>query len=208
MKYLALVLALSFLGCKPYWKIPVVAEASYDCALVPDIVDSEKPNILVVGDSISLLYTPFLRTDIPQFDVFHNPCNGQSSIYTARHINEWLGLQEKHDIVIFNNGIWDRGLKVPPENYQENLRFTARAIKATGAKAYFITMTTGPEVKEGLQNVLMRAASEVMRDENIQIIDLYKFTQENNINPGPDKTHFESADSAKIAAFIASQLGN
>lgn len=208
MKFLittALVMMFFLLGCKPYFKIPDVPEVSYDCGLVPEIIDSEKPNLLVVGDSISLLYTPALRSELPQLDVFHNPCNGQSSIYTARHINEWLSLQAI-DVVIFNNGVWDRGLRTPPETYMENLRFTARAIKATGAKAYFVTMTTGPEVKEGLQKLLRDSAFEAMRAEGIPVIDVYKFTQDNNINPGHDGTHFDDAESAMIAAFIASEL--
>lgn len=202
---LIIIFTILEIGCAPYFKIPDVPEVSYDCGLVPEIQDSAKPNLLVVGDSISLLYTPALRLELPQLDVFHNPCNAQSSIYTSRHINEWLALQ-KNDIVIFNNGVWDRGLRTPPDTYKENIRFTARAIKATGAKAYFITMTTGQEVKEGLQNVYRYAAFEVMREEGIPVIDLYKFTEENNIQPGHDGTHFEAPESARLAAYIASQL--
>lgn len=211
MKFLILT-AVFFLGCAqsnstyPPLLIPDVPEVSHNCEIVPEIADTAKPNVLIVGDSISLLYTAGLRASLPSYDVHHNPCNAQSSIYTLRHVDEWLSLQNDHDIIIFNNGIWDSGLTVPVSVYKNNMKAIAQKIKAKTNKYFFITTTFSRGADPVKFNKYRNASLEAMAEEGVPVIDLKAHVEANNIQPGPDGTHFEAAESDLIGAFLASEL--
>lgn len=207
MKFL-LVIAFFFLGCaesntqrQPAYEAP---EISYDCHIVPDITDDlNKPNVLIVGDSISLLYTQGVRDSQPNFDVYHNPCNAQSSVYTLKHIDQFLSPFQSYDAIIFNNGIWDANLPVPDWQYESNLRQIAIKIKAKTNRPFFVSSTAGnPARFEKLRAI----AQKVMTEQNIPIIDLHKYVKDNNIQPGHDTVHFEQPESAIIGQFIGSHL--
>ena len=68
------------------------------------------PNVLIIGDSISLGYTEQVKKLLKdKANVVHPPCNCQDSGTGVRSMEAWLG-KAKWDVVHFNFGIWDTHL--------------------------------------------------------------------------------------------------
>ena len=68
---------------------------------------AEKPNILIIGDSISIGYTPFVKEAlVDKAIVMHNKGNAQHTGTGLIKIEEWLG-ETDWDIIQFNWGLWD-----------------------------------------------------------------------------------------------------
>lgn len=138
------------------------------------------PHLLVIGDSISIGYTPYvaesLRGDIT---VTHPNDNCRYSAYTLQHVDEWIALQ-KPTVITWNNGIWDctTATYSTPDEYEANLLLIAPKLKATGAKVYFITTTDIPVHADTTGYILgceverNEIARRVMADEAIEVVDL------------------------------------
>jgi len=62
----------------------------------------DKPQILIIGDSISIGYTPFVQENLQDIAaVFHNPGNAQHTGTGLEKIEAWIG-DEEWDIIQFN----------------------------------------------------------------------------------------------------------
>lgn len=62
----------------------------------------DNPKILIIGDSISIGYTPFVQNNLQErADVFHNPGNAQHTGTGLKKIEEWIG-EVEWDIIQFN----------------------------------------------------------------------------------------------------------
>lgn len=58
-----------------------------------------RPRILIIGDSISIGYTPFVQQDLAdKAVVLHNPGNAQHTGTGLAKIDEWIGA-EKWDLL-------------------------------------------------------------------------------------------------------------
>ena len=143
-----------------------------------------RPAILVIGDSISMGYGPYVRESLDQYDVQHNPCNAYDSRNTARRIDGWLKTRSSWHAITFNNGIWDQTVGdtwVGDDEYRANLTFIARAIKARTARPLFILSTEIPvNTPDRLNARIVRKneiAVEVMDAEGIPWLDLYSYSR-------------------------------
>jgi len=96
--------------------------------------DNDLPNVLIIGDSISMGYTdPVARLLERRARMRRVPVNCQSTVYGLGHIQDWLG-NEHWDIIHFNWGIWDihhldgdrlavgGRIRTTPEQYGKNLK--------------------------------------------------------------------------------------
>lgn len=63
-----------------------------------------EPRVLVIGDSISIGYTPHLAAALG-YEVEHNPGNAQWSAYTLENLPEWI--DGHYDAIVYNNGLHD-----------------------------------------------------------------------------------------------------
>ena len=73
----------------------------------------KKTKILIIGDSISIGYTPFVKAYFyDKAIVSHNPGNAQHTGTGLLKIEEWLE-HENWDIVQFNWGLWDLCYRSP-----------------------------------------------------------------------------------------------
>jgi lysophospholipase L1-like esterase len=132
--------------------------------------DDKLPNVLILGDSISIGYTLQVRALLEgKANVFRplkhdgarggENCSGTTKGVTA--IERWLG-DRKWDVIHFNFGLHDLkrvtepgGEKIsanpqdPPqatvEKYSENLAVIVRKLKASGARLVFANTTPVPE---------------------------------------------------------------
>lgn len=81
----------------------------------------EKPKILIVGDSISLGYTPFVQKNLKNIaDVSHNQGNARDTGTGLENIEAWIA-NNKWDIIQFNWGLWDLSYINPNSKEQFNM---------------------------------------------------------------------------------------
>lgn len=157
----------------------------------------KKPKILIIGDSISIGYTPFVQEKFgDQAIVKHNPGNAQHTGTGLEKIEKWIGNKD-WDIIQINWGLWDLCYRHPDskeygnrdkvngtltyslDDYQANLDTLVTKIqKISDAKLIFVTTTYVPEneagrIKEDVQKY-NKVAKEVMREHGVIINNLYK----------------------------------
>ncbi len=151
----------------------------------------EKKEVLIIGDSISIGYTPFLQKALaPEINVEHNPGNGGNTKRGVQSIDQWLG-GKQWDVIVFNFGLHDLvridslkkynvvdgKIQVTIEDYKKNLNIIASKLKQTTATLIFVTTTMVPENASGRKGddvaVYNAAAIEVMKKNGIQVLDLY-----------------------------------
>ncbi|MFV3416144.1 SGNH/GDSL hydrolase family protein [Pseudomonas sp. NY15436] len=165
-------------------------------ALLLPIAASCADKVLIIGDSISIGYTPFVQETLRGIaDVEHSPGNAQDSHNGVQNLDNWIG-RERWDVITFNFGLWDicyrlpgpispenrdkqRGKQaVPLEQYKENLQAISKRLKESGAKVIFVTTTYVPDHEPGRfpRDVAAynAAAKQIMQNEGIGVIDLNK----------------------------------
>lgn len=147
--------------------------------------DAGLPRVLLIGDSISIGYTPRVRESLAgRADVQRVSGNASSSGFGLENLDRWLG-DGKWAVIHFNFGIHDA--KLPPEGirhapvevYAANLRRIVARLKATGATLIWATSTPIPlggnlsaKRRFGDINAYNAAALQVMREEGVAINDL------------------------------------
>jgi len=165
----------------------------------------QKPRILIIGDSISNGYMPFVEKYFADKAIVkHNPGNAQHSGFGLQKIREWIG-DEKWDIIQFNWGLHDLCYRSPqskvygnrdkingkitftPEEYGKNLEELVLRLKKTGAKLIFATTTYVPQGEAGRFTDDVKRyndlALNIMKKHNIQVNSL------NNISKKIHKKH-------------------
>lgn len=169
------------------------------------IPDPDLPNVLILGDSISIGYTLQVKALLKgKANVFRpnkvaKPENCQGTINGVKHIDRWLSVQ-KWDVIHFNWGLHDlkrvkyldNGKMVNSteasdpyqatvEQYRENMEGLVAKLKATNAKLIFATTTPVAANSSGpLREVdgpirYNAAALEIMKANSIPVNDLYSF---------------------------------
>lgn len=89
-------------------------------------IDSSRDGILVIGDSISLGYTPFIEKSVQNAEVTHNACNGESSTNGVSLINRWVSYRPHWKVITLNHGYWDLPGGAQASSlavYEANLRY-------------------------------------------------------------------------------------
>lgn len=191
--------------------------------------DPNLPNVLIIGDSISVGYTELVaRLLAGKANVHHPPENCQSTVYALAHIKEWLGT-EHWDVVHFNWGIWDMHhldgeriavggrIRTTPEQYRKNLRMLVGILKSSGAKLIWATTTPAAQprdsslplnaIDEEDVPIYNRVARKVMRAEKIQIDDLYRAALPKvDRYRIADNIHYSSEGSEFLAEQVAESI--
>ena len=167
------------------------------CAAGPESASQapgELPQVLIIGDSISIGYFPPTRELLAgKANVVHNPGNAQHTAFGLEKLDEWLG-DTRWDVIHFNHGLHDlkyvdeNGKRVPPsegrqqipiDQYKRNLEALAKRLKKTRAALIFATTTPVPEGASGRVPGDARRYNEValaiMRKHKIPVNDLYSF---------------------------------
>jgi lysophospholipase L1-like esterase len=141
-----------------------------------NIFQNDLPNVLILGDSISIGYTPFIQEYMKGVaNVFRpmlengKPENCAGTTKGVENIDRWLNSSENSgfqwDIIHFNFGLHDikhvepvtgensQNPKHPQQanrrQYKKNLEKIVEKLKATGAKLIFATTTPYPDKVEG-----------------------------------------------------------
>lgn len=189
---------------------------------------TNKSNILIIGDSISIGYTPFVRKALDaQATVVHNEGNAQHTGTGLEKIKDWIG-NEKWDIIQFNWGLWDLKYQVPDsvkgpaklngkvtytlEEYRENLTKLVQILKGTGAELVFVTTSYVPPKEPnrhcGDEQKYNKVAMEIMQENGIIVNDLHTPSIEIHkaFGQGEDNVHYTPEGYEKLSVYITEVL--
>lgn len=198
--------------------------------LLADTVN-KNPKILIIGDSISIGYTPFVQNELKgRADVYHNPGNAKHTGTGIENIEKWIGDQQ-WDIIQFNWGLWDLCYRHPDsklygqrdkvngklthtvEEYATNLDSIIGKIKAKSkAKLIFVTTTHIPDEEAGrFQQDALRyneAAKRIMKEHNILVNDIYEQSTaiHKKYGIGSDDVHYSKQGYRKLGQLITDFL--
>ena len=189
------------------------------------------PKVFLIGDSISLGYTPPVTKLLAGQAVVSRPAtNCQHTGYGLKELEKWLG-ENQYDVIHFNWGIWDthylfnNGALVPtqtpvddslmrvrhtPEEYADNLRSLVKILQAHGKRLIFATTT--PIAQKGtirFDNIARynAAAVEVMREEGVEINDLHALVLPQRAKwQGVDRVHFGPEGNERMAQQVSASI--
>jgi len=182
------------------------------------------PAILILGDSISIGYTPFLTELLQAKAEVRRPNeNCQGSTRGVERIDTWLG-EVQWDLIHFNFGLHDikhvhplsgenssdpaHLLQADLETYKKNLTRIIERMKRTGAKLIFATTTPVPEKTAwrdaGAEIPYNEAAVQIAHEHGIIINDLHAFCLPilNEIQL-PANVHFRPEGYKRLAEKVA-----
>jgi lysophospholipase L1-like esterase len=192
-------------------------------------VDPALPMVLILGDSISMGYTSFVRQELAgKANILHNPGNSQGTTHTLKQLDQWLAMQE-WDVIHFNLGLHDlKRVKVAgtSENsndpkdpqqadlatYTANLAAIVGKLKASKAKLIFATTTpypAGVKPHRAPEDAVSynTAAVAIMKQHDIPVNDLYSLVlPELKTLQKPVNVHFHAAGSKKMASQVAAAI--
>ncbi|WDQ15045.1 SGNH/GDSL hydrolase family protein [Rhodopirellula sp. P2] len=186
----------------------------------------ELPEVLIIGDSISIGYTPYVAAELEgKAVVRHNPGNAQDSGTGVQKLERWIGT-EQWDVIHFNWGLWDlcyrhpqskvQGnrdkvngtLTTPVEQYEKNLDEIVSRLKTTNAKLIWAQTTTVPEGEAGRKvgddTIYNEAAARVMNKHGLAVNDLNQVSDSfaADLYVAPGNVHFTAEGSKKLAAAV------
>ena len=210
-----LLLALGTLATAAFAQKPVKSDA---LAAIED--QPALPRVLLIGDSISIGYTPPVRELLKgKANVHRIPTNGGPTKNGTANIEKWLGAG-KWDVIHFNWGIHDLRFmpdgkrQVEPEDYEKNLRALVARMKTTGAKLIWATTTPIPDGelvpsrKFGLVPEYNAIAKKVMTENGVAIDDLNAaITPRIAELQNPKDVHYKPEGYAFLAKQVATSIG-
>lgn len=182
--------------------------------------DANLPRVLIIGDSISMGYTPGVKAALDgKAEVQRIPGNGSSTSNGLANLSAWLG-EGKWDVIHFNFGLHDA--KLPPEGtrhsepavYEKNLRELVKRMKATGANLIWATTTPvpnggviSPTRRFGSIGAYNGIAERVMKENGVVINDLNAaITPHLDRYLLPNDLHYTKEGSAFLASRVAEVL--
>ncbi len=225
-----LVFGLLLLATPVAWsqkraKPPASQPVDPDFAAIEDVAGL--PRVLLIGDSVSIGYTPPTRRLLAGLANVHRiPANGEATVDGLANLDRWLatgGTGKKWDVIHFNWGLHDlrqyeegplipgAPVAVPLPDYERNLRTLVARLKKTGAKLIFATTTPVPPGNVGRQPGLEiqynEAALRVMKEEGVAVDDLYSAAMAHRLDwQNLDEVHFNEQGSRALAALVAAAI--
>jgi len=184
------------------------------------------PNVLLIGDSISIGYTLGVRANLKGLANVHRPStNCGPSIKAMGELDNWLGTT-KWDVIHFNFGLHDlkwmgpngenlatpngdgNSQQVPLDEYSGYLDAIAQKLKATGAVVIFRNTTPVPAGAKGRvvgdSKIYNDAAAKVMARHDIPIDDMYSYTIDRlDTIMLPANVHFHKDGNVYLANKVA-----
>lgn len=195
-----------------------------------DAPPHEKPKVLIIGDSISIGYTPYVQRSLESRAlVVHSLGNAQDSNNGIQRLDAWIGL-EKWDVISFNFGLWDLcyrrpgpitqenrdkvngAIAVSLDQYAKNLDVIATRLKATGAKVIFQNVTVVPSNEPGRNSSDVyrynQVAAGVMERLDIPVNDLQSVTAglADEMRESNTDVHYTEPGYAEIAKSVTKSI--
>ncbi|MCH2181522.1 MAG: GDSL-type esterase/lipase family protein [Mariniblastus sp.] len=166
----------------------------------------DKKRVLILGDSISIGYTPTVRKSLEEEAIVVRPMrnlkqaeNCQGTRYGVEHIDRWMNLLGgEWDVIHFNFGLHDMKHVSPqteensnkksdppqstPEQYRRQLTEIVQRLKQSEAQLIFATTTPVPDGVRPYRATTdpdryNAIAMKIMQEHGVQVNDLYQFAQ-------------------------------
>ncbi len=185
--------------------------------------DPDLPNVLLIGDSVSIGYTPYVQKELAgKCNVYRIPENSGDSKKALAQFDYWMG-DGKWDVIHFNTGLHDMKRIVDnkldiqgdhvnsPTEYGNNLEEYFKRLEKTGAKLIWANTTVVPEGAEGRikgEEVQYNRIAEQVRKKHptIALNDLYVLTATHPADQRPVNVHFEEAGKKRQARQVAAKI--
>jgi len=190
----------------------------------------DTPKVLVIGDSISIGYTPALKRQLnDHVRVRHIGENAGGTKNGLERIDSWIGKND-FDVILFNWGLWDLTYRLSPDNglgvkdkingtietapdeYANNLIEIIQKLATTNAKLFFVTTTFVPDEEPGMftKDVTRynAMAIEVMNAYSIDVLDIYLKSEEihDKHGKGLNDVHYKPEGYRELGRIIANML--
>lgn len=186
------------------------------------------PNVLLIGDSISMGYTnPVRKKMVGMANVFRPKTNCGPTTKGVEELEKWLGDRKWH-VIHFNHGLHDLKYmgpnnenladpkdatshqQVPPAEYASNLKKIAERLKKTGAVVVWCETTPVPEGAKGRvvgdSKKYNKIAAKVMKDlGDIEINPLWQVSTD-GIPTRPENVHYTREGSDKLADQVVAAI--
>lgn len=192
------------------------------------------PVVLVLGDSISIGYTPHLGNQLQDVATVVRPMrdaenaeNCAGTKHGVASVDRWLEQAGQAAVITFNFGLHDLKREKadgtasndpadPPQSdieaYRAQLSEITDRLLASGAKLYYVTTTPVPPGKVSPHRDLgdpvwyNAVARQVVQARGVDVIDLYSVAAANPSWQRPANVHFTDEGSAGLAQAIAEPL--
>ncbi|MFO0817031.1 MAG: SGNH/GDSL hydrolase family protein [Pirellulales bacterium] len=190
----------------------------------------ELPKALILGDSISIGYTPLVVQSLQGKVAVSRPkANCGSTVAGLANLDKWLA-GGPWQVIHFNWGLHDLCYRnpeakaqgnrdkvngkqsVPVAEYEKNLETLVERLKKTGATLIFATTTIVPEGESGRfvgDDVKYNEAAErVMKKHGIRIDDLHALSKtfKPELFVGPGNVHFKPEGSKQLAERVSESI--
>ena len=190
----------------------------------------EQPRVLLIGDSISIGYTPFVKKMFQgRADVRRIPGNGEHTGTGLLKIDQWLG-EESWDVIHFNWGLWDLCYRHPESKnqgrrdkekgavtnpldvFEVNLERLVIRLKKTKAKLVWANTTYVPKGELGRifgdELKYNQAAARVMEKHGVMTNDLRALTA--SFSPdlfvAPGDVHYVQEGSRRLGSQVVDTI--
>ena len=192
---------------KKDWELAIGKRAVGRDAYLFQERDLKLPNVLIIGNSISIGYTPFVQKELKgKANVYRIPENGGDINRGLKKFDFWMG-DNQWDVIHFNFGLHDmkrlinnkldiKGDRVnTEEEYKNKLeKFVELLQTKTKAKLIWATISVVPDGADGRikgeEVIYNKIALEIMKKNNIAIDDQYTLTDDNPSDQKPRDVHF------------------
>lgn len=157
-----------------------------------------RPTILVIGDSISLGYTPTISKRFPDHQVIHNTGNAAHTRVGIANIRAWVEHAPEWEVCAINHGLHDihELNNIPVEEYVDNLEIEVDVLRERCREIIFSTTTQVPVGARSRDNAKAieynEAAVDLMTSLNIPVCDLYsKSLTIKHLQTFPNNVHYK-----------------
>ncbi len=195
-----------------HWRLMKRVGEAY--AFVND--DPELPNVLLIGDSISIYYTDTVRRLLAgHADVYRTPMGPGKAETLFESLDDFLA-SGSWDVIHFNSGLHDFArTEGTPEDlavYRKNLERIVAKLRETGAELVWGNTTPVPEKAVASSDLRCQSynaeAAKLMAEEDIAVNDLYNAILPNHSLywTAPNNIHFNSLGSALLGRRVANAV--
>lgn len=228
--FLSLLFSLSLQADTPYVPEEGSSELISKKKKIKIPYDKNLPSVLIIGDSISIGYTPYVQRSLKgKANVIHAPGNNQGTSLGIQKLSAWIG-KKKWDVIHFNWGLHDlkhvtkagvggknsNDVNDPQqadlETYIANMVKLVAQLKATGSKLIFATTTpypAGVSPARAPENASKynEAAIKIMTKNGISVNDLYTAILPHlNKLQKPKNVHFKAEGSLFLGNKVTAQI--